>query len=123
MKILLPPKKNNERQELSAGKHQITIIGANGSGKTRFTERLIKDLSGKAFRISIINAIYETRESDPLPGSIDILYKETAERTNLLRNDNVTQAERLMSLLLQEEMVNLISYKMTLLAVEGGGGC
>ena len=114
MNILLPPKKNNERQELSAGKHQITIIGANGSGKTRFTERLIKDLSGKAFRISIINAIYETRESDPLPGSIDILYKETAERTNLLRNDNVTQAERLMSLLLQEEMVNLISYKMAL---------
>lgn len=114
MKILLPPKKNNERQEISAGNRQITIIGANGSGKTRFTERLIKDLTGKAFRISIINAMYETRETDPLAGSIDVLYKEATERTNLLRNDNVTQAERLMSILFQEEMVNLISYKMML---------
>ena len=114
MKILLPPKKNNERQEITAGNRQITIIGANGSGKTRFTERLIKDLSGKAFRVSIINAIYETREIDSLQGSIDMLYKNATERSNLLRNDNVTQAERLMTLLFQEEMLNLISHKMML---------
>lgn len=113
MNILLPPKKDNNRDEISANNRQITIIGANGSGKTRFTERLIKDLSGRAFRMSVISALYESRESDTLPGSIDMLYKETAERTNLLRNDNVSQFERLMSLLFQEEMANLISYKMT----------
>lgn len=114
MKILLPPKKNGERQEITAGNRQITIIGANGSGKTRFTEYLIKELSGKAFRMSAINALYESRERDNLPYSIDLLYTEAVERTNLLRNDNMSQAERLMSLLFQEEMVNLISYKMTL---------
>ena len=42
MNILLPPKKNNQREEISANNRQITIIGANGAGKTRFTERLIK---------------------------------------------------------------------------------
>ena len=113
-KILLPPKKNGQRQEIAAGNRQITIIGANGSGKTRFTDWLIKDLAGKAFRMSVINALYESRENDTLPGSIDMLYNETAERTNLLRADNVSQAERLMSILFQEEMVNLISYKMAL---------
>lgn len=114
MNILLPPQKDNTRQEISADNRQITIIGANGSGKTRFTERLINDLKGKAFRLSVISALYESREIDELPGSIDMLYKEAAERTNLLRSDNVSQAERLMSLLFQEEMVNLISYKMAL---------
>lgn len=114
MNILLPPQKDNTRQEISADNRQITIIGANGSGKTRFTERLINDLKGKAFRLSVISAMYESRELDELPGSIDMLYKETAERTNLLRSENVSQAERLMSLLFQEEMVNLISYKVAL---------
>lgn len=112
MNILLPPKKNNQREEISANNRQITIIGANGAGKTRFTERLIKDLQGRAFRMSVISALYDSRETDSLPGSIDVLYKESTERTNLLRNENVSQFERLMSLLFQEEMVNLISYKM-----------
>ena len=99
MKILLPPKKDKTREEIAIGNRQITIIGANGAGKTRFTERLINDLQGQAFRMSIISALYDSREFDSLPGSIDMLYKESIERSNLLRNDNSSQAERLMSLL------------------------
>ncbi len=114
MNILLPPKKDKTRQEIAIGNRQITIIGANGAGKTRFTDYLINDLQGRAFRMSIISALYESREIDPLPGSIDMLFKEAVERSNLLRNDNVSQAERLTSLLFQEEMLNLISYKVSL---------
>ncbi len=114
MNILLPPKKDKSREEISTGNRQITIIGANGAGKTRFTEWLINELQGRAFRMSIISALYESREIDSLPGSIDMLYKETSERTSILRNDNVSQSERLMSILFQEEIVNLIAYKMML---------
>ncbi len=112
MNIFLPPKKDKTREEITTGNRQITIIGANGAGKTRFTEWLINNLQGRAFRMSIISALYESRETDNLPGSIDMLYKEASERTNLLRNDNISQVERLMSLLFQEEMLNLISYKV-----------
>lgn len=114
MNILLPPKKDKSRQEIAAENRQITIIGANGAGKSRFTERLVNDLQGRAFRMSIISALYESRDFDTLPGSIDMLYKEATERSNLLRNDNASQIERLMSLLYQEEMLNLISYKVSL---------
>lgn len=114
MNILLPPKKDNTSQEISSGNRQITIIGANGAGKTRFTDWLINNMQGRAFRMSIISALYESREIDSLPGSIDMLYKETSERTSILRNENVSQAERLMSILFQEEIVNLIAYKMML---------
>ena len=112
--ILLPPKKDKSREEIAIGNRQITIIGANGAGKTRFTEWLINDLQGRAFRMSIISALYDSREIDNLPGSIDMLYKESVERNNLSRNENSSQAERLMSLLFHEEMLNLISYKVSL---------
>ncbi|MBR5332867.1 MAG: DUF4435 domain-containing protein [Muribaculaceae bacterium] len=114
MNILLPPKKDKSREEITTGNRQVTIIGANGAGKTRFTEWLINDLQEKAFRMSIISALYDSREYDTLPGSIDMLYKESVERTNILRNDSTSQAERLMSLLFQEEMLNLIAYKVSL---------
>ena len=114
MNILLPPKKDKSREEITTGNRQVTIIGANGSGKTRFTDWLINDLQERAFRMSIISAFYDSREYDTLTGSIDMLYKEAVERTSILRNDSASQAERLMSLLFHEEMLNLISYKVSL---------
>ena len=51
MNILLPPKKDKSREEITTGNRQVTIIGANGSGKTRFTDWLINDLQERAFRI------------------------------------------------------------------------
>ena len=57
MNILLPPKKDNTSQEISSGNRQITIIGANGAGKTRFTDWLINNMQGRAFRMSIISAL------------------------------------------------------------------
>lgn len=114
MNILLPPKKDKSREEITTGNRQVTIIGANGSGKTRFTDWLINNLQERAFRMSIISAFYDSREYDTLPRSIDMLYKEAIERTSIIRNDSVSQAERLMSLLFHEEMLNLISYKVSL---------
>ena len=50
----LPPRKSGEPLNLIPNARQLTIIGANGSGKTRFTEWLERSLKGKAYRLSVM---------------------------------------------------------------------
>lgn len=110
--ILLPPKKNSAGETINHRTRQLIIIGANGSGKTRFTEYLINELKGRSFRLSALDALYDSRESDTLPGSIDMLSQEAVLMSSFIRNDAGSQFERLMALLLNEEVLNLLSYKM-----------
>ena len=53
----LPPRANDRPIDLPDDVRQITVIGANGSGKTRFTEYLALQLDAKAFRLSALEAI------------------------------------------------------------------
>ncbi len=112
--LKLPPKKDGTRESIEDSLRQLIIIGANGAGKTRFTEYLISELSPRAFKISAMVALYDNRTIDTLPGSIDNIYSERSVATNTHQPDNITQYERLMSLLLQDEMLNLFAYKVTL---------
>ena len=41
----------------------LVIIGANGSGKTRFTDSVVRSLGDKAYRMSALDALY-TRHSE-----------------------------------------------------------
>lgn len=119
MEILLPPKSNGDREKVAYRTRQLIIIGANGSGKTRFSERLIADLSGLAFRLSALDALYDSRKPDMLPGSIDMLSNEAMLASSLIRDDAKSQFERLMALLLNEEVVNLITYKVKAASMPG----
>ncbi len=112
--LLLPPNAEGEREEFTTGCNRIIIIGANGSGKTRFTDRLIADTSPESFRMSALNAIYNTTTTDPLPGSIDTLYQQAIKNSAFLRNDNYTQIERLIALMVNEEMMNLLDHKLAM---------
>ncbi|MDE6528591.1 MAG: hypothetical protein K2L78_06065, partial [Muribaculaceae bacterium] len=60
--MLLPPKSDGTRIKLPADARQVTIIGANGSGKTRFTAFLEESLRPKALSLSGLDAIYESGE-------------------------------------------------------------
>lgn len=113
MDLHLPARHDGSRETVKAGNRRVIIIGANGSGKTRFTERLIAEMEGKAFRISALNALYRSRESDPLPGSIDHLFSEAVTRSTFLRDDVPTQFERLMMLMVLDEMLNLFAWKVS----------
>lgn len=113
MEILLPPKSTGERETIAADTRQLIIIGANGAGKSRFTDYLISDLNGRSFKLSALQALYDTRANDELAGSIDSLYKEAFSETDIIIDQNATsQFERLMRLLIHDEMLNLISYKV-----------
>lgn len=113
MDLHLPARHDGSRETVKAGRRRVIIIGANGSGKTRFTERLISDMEGKAFRISALNALYRSREADPLPGSIDRLFSDAVTRSTFLRDDVPTQFERLMMLMVLDEMLNLFAWKVS----------
>ena len=44
MKLQLPPRLDGSRDTIVADNRRIIVIGANGAGKTRFTERFISEL-------------------------------------------------------------------------------
>ncbi|MCM1503742.1 MAG: DUF4435 domain-containing protein [Muribaculum sp.] len=110
--ILLPPKLDGKRGKMDflPGRRTI-IIGANGAGKSRFTERLVADAKVPVFRISALNALYQRGDEDSAPGSIDMLYKECMSNSPLMKDNVDTRFERVCSLLIYEELLNLLSYK------------
>ncbi len=107
--MLLPPKSDGTRIKLPADARQITIIGANGSGKTRFTNFLEESLQPDVFRLSALDAIYESSDSH---SPIDRLYDDALASSAFLHTDTRTTFERLMVMLLNEEMANLVAYKV-----------
>lgn len=110
--IQLPPRSDGSRATVAPHRKRLVIIGANGAGKTRFTERLVADSPAGVFRMSALNALYHKYEPDPLPGSIDERYDEAVRRLVFLRDDVISQFDRLMTLLMFDEMSALINYKL-----------
>lgn len=119
--MILPRKQHGEPPVLPQSTRQILIIGANGAGKTRFTRRLLEGVgAGRGFALSPLRALYGAYDREAAPGSIDALYGEALRLSPLTAGDveaPASEAERLMALLLTEEMARLLAYK-----VEGRGG-
>lgn len=112
MDITLPPRKGSQPYAIdSTALRHIVIIGANGSGKTRFANRLAADLGDKAFRLSALKALYTKDKDDTSPNSIDTLYNQSVAGASLLRPDLAGQFERTIGLLVNEEMLSLIEQK------------
>lgn len=108
----LPPKNDGSCISLPSGTSQITVIGANGSGKTRFTEYLRRHEGDSSFCISALDALCQTSRADASPTSIDGLFAKASARGNFMRSNADTAFERLMWLLLDEEMTRLVEYKV-----------
>jgi hypothetical protein len=112
MELLLPPRSDGSRDKLDVQSQSFLIIGANGAGKSRFTRYLVEDLKGISFEVAAIPSIYDNSERETLPGSIDVLYNEASEVSPLMRGESEGRLQRLMALLIYEEVLNLISYKV-----------
>lgn len=114
MILTLPPRLDAEPLciETSSLRH-IVVIGANGSGKTRFADRIAADLGDKAFRLSALRALYEPRNGEPEPGSIGDLYHKATSPASLLRPDLKGELEQTLAMLLNEEILSLISQKFS----------
>lgn len=112
MKLQLPPRINGPRLEVDTTVNDnIVIIGANGSGKTRFARKMASELGDKVFRLSALKALYERGREDLSEGSIDSLYHQASKGASILRPDLTGEFERMIGLMLNEEMLSLIDYK------------
>ena len=71
---------------LSGATRRITVIGANGAGKSRFAARLVADLGDRAVNVSALSAIYDSRGgvSDGTASGIDALFARLTERSPLV---------------------------------------
>ena len=111
MSYPLPPRTDGNPSPLIGPARQTVIVGANGAGKSRFAQRLASDImeapeARPVFNVSGLRALYDTRRTTD---SIDSLYDATVPPSR--RDNSSTQLDRLMALLVHDEMVNLFRYK------------
>lgn len=110
MAILLPPRTNGSPIELDTP-GSIVIIGANGSGKTRFARQLSDSLGDSAFHLSALRALYRPTDDSILPGSIDSIYTAMSSTSQLMRDDIHGELNRLIAVMMHDEIRNLLTYK------------
>lgn len=113
MTITLPPRSNGNQIQIDTP-GSIVVIGANGAGKTRFARTLAAGVADKAFHLSALKALYNSTDDSAANNSINNLYDSMIEKSSLLRPDINGELNRLIALLLHDEMENLLAYKGSL---------
>ena len=118
--ITLPPRSDGQPAIVLQSSRQITIIGANGAGKSRFCNQLVKSLGNKAFRISALRAMFpqDVARQDILPGSIDDRFERLNALSPQVKNTSVNEFDRLTYVMLIDEFHDLMNYKAHLLMNE-----
>ena len=112
MDIKLPKRMDGQQPEVLLESKQITIIGANGSGKSRFCSALVQELGNKAYRISALKALFPSPSSaQPLEGSIDDLFNRMNAANPQVKNLADTEFDKLFYVMLNDEFRDLMNYK------------
>lgn len=106
MKLILPTRPDGSQTVMKT--RRLTIVGANGAGKSRFAAAIATSCGDRAFRMSAMNAIFG-RNEDTAPNSIDTLYHEAVARSPLIRNDVDGGFERLVALLVNDTALQLLA--------------
>lgn len=90
---------------------QVSIIGANGAGKTRFMHELIDRCGDKAYCLSALSASYPERQPSKRPGSIDMLYEEAVRKKPYLSTAALSELDKLAYMLIADEFEELMHQK------------
>lgn len=109
--MTLPKRIDGSQSPLFPKSRQITLIGANGSGKTRFMNELIKTSQNKAYILSAISAFYPEKEESKLEGSIDFLYANAIKSSPYLKSGAVSELDKLGYMLFNDEFQSLLYNK------------
>ena len=117
MEILLPKKSNGSPGDKLTSR-TVTVIGANGAGKSRFGLEIARQIKEHAFWLSAQKALSLMPPHEVWPGSIEAQYKEAIDRSHYVSKEAPTEFDQLLFLLLSEEFRNLFSYKFE---VQKGG--
>ena len=79
MELPLPKKINSTEKMVLTDARQVTVIGTNGSGKTRFCNQMMKLCGDKAFRLCAMRAMFPDTSAEVLPGSISDIFNKLNE--------------------------------------------
>ena len=113
MKITLPKRTIGEPLSLDNAS-QVTVIGANGAGKSRFCRRLLQEAGDKAYRMSALKGILSENYHNTMPGSIEDQYNQKLALNPLIGGKASTEFERLLVMLMSDEFMELLAYKTRL---------
>ena len=111
MELKLPKRIDGAESETLTGLRLVTIIGANGAGKSRFCSKLVKECGDKAYYLSALKGIYAETYENNLSGSISDRFAHLEESVSMLHSDVKTEFDRLLLLLLHDEFMDLLAYK------------
>lgn len=112
MDIQLPLRSNGQEPLTLTDARQITLIGANGSGKSRFCDALVHTVDDKAYRISALRALYPARrQREVLPGSIDDMFNRINEMSPITTSNADNEFEKLTHIMMTDEFRELMNYK------------
>ncbi len=112
MDIRLPKRMDGHQPEVLIESKQITVIGTNGAGKSRFCSALVKELGNKAYRISALKALFTTPPStEVMPGSIEDMFNRMNAANPLIQNKAETEFDKLFFIMLNDEFRELMNFK------------
>ena len=112
MDIRLPKRMDGHQPDVLIESKQITIIGTNGAGKSRFCSALVDELGDKAYRISALKALFPSPASaKPLPGSIEDIFNRMNNANPHLKNTADTEFDKLFYVMLNDEFRELMNFK------------
>lgn len=110
-RIPLPPSLEKGIYKKIGDTHEITIIGGNGAGKSRFMEEMEAMCGKRAYRLDAISAFYAQGEESTEEGSIDSLYREAVRQQSYMRTDAVSQLDKITYMLFADELESLFELK------------
>lgn len=109
--LILPASKHKSSPKLSGDSRRLVIIGANGAGKTRFTDAVCAEFDNNTFRLNAIEALYAVSTLDAEHNAIDAMVAASVI-PEAEKQRPQCRLERLLSLLMSDELVNLLDYKI-----------
>lgn len=96
----------------STGRH-LVIIGANGAGKSRFAACMSAELGDRAYSLSALDGLYRRDRRNYPQSSVGKLYAAAhISPSDGIDPDHRTELEELLAMLMHDELLNLISYKL-----------
>lgn len=119
--FVLPSRTGGGEPGVIRGVRQITLIGANGAGKTRFMNEMTRTPGVKPYCLSALSAAFPERHPSNRPESIDMLYAEAVRTRPYMRSDAVSEIDKLAYMLITDEFDTLLQMKIRTLAGEHSG--
>lgn len=121
MELQLPIRIDGHQGGTLHDTRQVTVIGANGSGKSRFCNAILTAAGNKAYRLSALKALFpikKLQQETATPGSIDDIFERINQMSPQVNNSAETEFDRLTYIMLMEEFHDLMNYKTLLLMGE-----